>query len=144
MQFTVNINEKSLRFDKKVALLDLIDAKDPLKKDYVCARVNNRLRELNYEVYYDSTVEFLTVKDHGAMKIYEASLRYIVAMAFHNLYPNLHIRFAYNVSRCVSIHLLDPKVSATTAMLIKIEHEIRDIVKADYPLKRLVVSNAEA
>lgn len=144
MQFTVKINEKSLRFDKKVALLDLIDAKDPLKKDYVCARVNNRLRELNYEVYYDSTVEFLTVKDHGAMKIYEASLRYIVAMAFHNLYPNLHIRFAYNVSRCVSIHLLDPKVSATTAMLIKIEHEIRDIVKADYPLKRLVVSNAEA
>jgi hypothetical protein len=45
-----------------------------------------------------ANVEFLTVADHEAMKIYEASLRYFVAMAFHNCYPNLKIRFAYNVS----------------------------------------------
>jgi uridine kinase len=69
------------------------------------------------------------VADHEAMKIYEASLRYLVAMAFHNCYPNLKIRFAYNVSRCVSIHLIEPKTVATTAMLIKIDHEIQSSSK---------------
>jgi uridine kinase len=144
MQFTVTLNGKTTKHEKKIQALDLIDAKDPKKKEYVCAKINNRVRELTYDIYYDCTVEFLTVTDHEAMKIYEASLRYVVAMAFHNVYPKLKIRFAYNVSRCISIHLLDPKIVATTAMQIKVDHEIESIIKADYPLKRLVVSNAEA
>jgi uridine kinase len=144
MKFTVNFNGKSKEYEKKVSLLDLLDENDPKKMDYVCAKVNNRVRELTYEVYYDANVEFLTPADHEAMKIYEASLRYLVAMAFHNCYPNLHIRFAYNVSRCVSIHLLDPKATSTTAMLIKINHEMENIIKANYPLKRMVVSNSDA
>jgi uridine kinase len=144
MQFTLKYNGKETKFEKKVALLDLIDPKDEKKRDYVAAKVNNRVRELTYEVYYDATVEFLTVSDREAMKIYEASLRYVIAMAFHHCYPTLKIRFAYNVSRCVSIHLLDPKVVATTAMLIKISHEIENIVKQDLPLKFVVVPNAEA
>ncbi|MCH4229013.1 MAG: nucleoside kinase, partial [Bacilli bacterium] len=144
MKFTVNYLGKSATFEKKVSLEDLIPENDPNKKEYICAKVNHRLRELTYEIYYDCDVEFLTVADHEGMKIYEASLRYVVAMAFHECYPTLKIRFAYNVSRCVSIHLLDPHTVSTTAMLIKINHEIEKIVKADYKLKRMVVSNEEA
>lgn len=144
MAFTVTLNGKSKTYEKKIQALDLIDPKDPKKKEFIAAKINNRVRELSYDIYYDCTVEFLTVADHEAMKIYEASLRYLVAMAFHNCYPNLKIRFAYNVSRCVSIHLIEPKTVATTAMLIKIDHEIQSLIKQDLPLKRLVVSNAEA
>ena len=39
-----------------------------------------------------------------------------VNMAFARCYPNLRVRFAYNVSRCVSVHLLDPNVTGDTAM----------------------------
>ncbi|MFA6620425.1 MAG: hypothetical protein WCS90_04780 [Bacilli bacterium] len=144
MQFTVTLNGKKQKFEKKIQALDLISSQDIKKKEYICAKINNRVRELTYDIYYDCNVEFLTVADHEAMKIYEASLRYIVAMAFHNCYPNLKIRFAYNVSRCISIHLVEPHGVATTAMLIKVDHEIQTLIKADYPLKRLVVSNSEA
>jgi uridine kinase len=143
MSFKVKFNGKEETFEKKVSLLSLIE-KEPDARQYICAKVNNRVRELNYEVYYDATVEFLTVKDHDAMKTYEASLRYIVAMAFARCYPNLKIRFAYNVSRSISIHLLDPKVYSDTAMLIKINKEIEKIVAADFPLKRMIVPNDEA
>ena len=111
---------------------------------YICAKVNNRVRELTYEVYYDANVEFLTLKDHDSTKIYEASLRYVIAMAFARTYPNLKIRFAYNVSRCISIHLLTPGYSANTAMLLKIDHEIDKIVAANLPFRRLIVTNEEA
>lgn len=144
MTFKVKFNGQEKTYEKKVALLELLTEEDKAKKVFLCAMVNNRVRELTYEVYYDSTVEFLTVKDHEAMKTYEASLRYVVAMAFHNIYPTLHIRFAYNVSRCISVHLLDASFVANTAMLLKINHEIENIIKADYPLKRMVVSNEEA
>lgn len=142
MSFIVKINGKSLVLERKTPLLSLLT--DEEKKKYYCARVNNRVRELTYEVYYDSTIDFLTLSDHEAMKIYEASLRYVFAMAFARAYPNAKIRFSYDVSRCISIHLLTPGLSATTAMLIRINHEVENIVKADYPLNRLVVSNEEA
>jgi uridine kinase len=144
MQFKIKIGDQEKAFEKRVMLLDLLTPEQKAAKNIVCAKVNNRVRELTYEVYYDAVVDFLTCADHEAMKIYEASLRYLVAMAFSRLYPNLHIRFSYNVSRCVSVHLLDPTIVASTAMLIKLNHELEDLVKADFPLKREVVSNAEA
>jgi len=143
MSFTVKFNGKEKTFEKKIALLDLIKD-EPNCRDFICAKVNNRVREMTYEVYYDATIEFLSLKDHDAVKVYEASLRYIVAMAFARCYPNLHIRFAYNVSRAISIHLLDPNVVGDTAMLIKVNKELEKIVAADYPLKWGVVPNEEA
>lgn len=144
MSFTVTCHGKKENYEKKVALLSLLTKEELAKKDIIAAKVNNRVRDLNYEVYYDAEIEFLTVSDHEAMKIYEASLRYIVAMAFARAYPQLKIRFAYNVSRTFSVHILNPGVSANTAMLLKINHEVDQIVKNDYPLKRLVVPNNEA
>ncbi len=142
MPFTVKINGEERRFEKRVSLLSLLNEED--KKKYFCAKVNNRVRELNYEIYYDANVEFLDLKSRDAMKIYEASLRYVFAMAFARAYPNMKIRFSYDVSRCISIHLLTPGCIATTAMLLRINHEVESIVKSDYPLKRIIVSNEEA
>lgn len=141
MSFKLKYLGQEKEFDKKVKLLDLIENKD---KSIICARVNNRLRELTYEVYYDANVEFLTVKDSDAIKIYEASLRFITAMAFHRIYPELKIRLCYNVSRSIFIQLANTKKSSDLEMVAKIEKEMRRIVEEDYPLKRFVVTNEEA
>ncbi len=143
MSFTIKYNGKTETFDKKVSLLDLL-GEDNANRKFVAAEVDNCIRELTYEVYYDAEVKFLTLSNSEAAKIYEATLRYVVAMAFSRAYPNLHIRFAYNVSRCISIHLLDPGINANTAMLLKVRHEIDAIIEKDIPLKRIIVSNEEA
>jgi len=143
MSFTVEINNRKYVIERKTPILDIIRDHDPEKKA-VAARVDNRVRELTYELSRDCKVEILTVQNHEAIKVYEASLRYVVAMAFANCYPNLKIRFAYNVSRCISITFVDSKVSATTAMLLRITHEIDRIIAADLPLQRGKVSIPEA
>ena len=143
MSFTVKANGAETVYEKKVSLLEILGDQDP-NKEIVAAKVNNRVHELTYEIYYDAEVEFLRLDNVAAVKIYEASLRYIVAMAFARCYPDLKIRFAYNVSRCISISCLTPGYSANNAMLLKIRHEIEEIVAADYPLKRFIVSNEEA
>ncbi|MBP5091087.1 MAG: hypothetical protein J6328_00800, partial [Bacilli bacterium] len=143
MSFKLKYLGEERTFEQKVRLLDLIKDKDP-NREYICARVNNRVRELTFEVYFDAEIEFLTVKDPDAVRVYEATGRFIVAMAFARIYPKLKIRFAYNVSRCVSVHLLTDGYKADTAMLLRINHEIDDIVKSDYPITRLVMTNQEA
>ena len=72
-KFTVKIGNVSKEFDKKVAVLDLLSEEQKADKSIVCAKVNNRIRELTYEIYYDAEVEFLDLKSTQAMKMYEAS-----------------------------------------------------------------------
>ena len=96
--FTIQINGKKVKCEGKVKLLDLIEEN---KSNYLYAIVNNRLRELTYEVFYDADVELLKKGDNHTNKIYESSLRYIIAYACSRVFPNIDIKFSYNVSRSI-------------------------------------------
>lgn len=141
MSFKILFQGKEKVFEKKVQLRELIDKND---KSIICARVNNRLRELTYEVSDDAKVEFLTVKDGDAVRIYEASLRFVAAMAFKRVCPGVDIRFAYNVSRSVFIQVLNPGVHVNPTMVQKIKDEMDKIIAADYPLIREKYTTEEA
>ncbi|MBQ9456982.1 MAG: nucleoside kinase [Bacilli bacterium] len=143
MAYEITINGSKMTLEKNERILDIIQSRDPEKRA-VAARVNRRLRDLNFEIQGPCDIEVIQNNDIEAMKVYEASLRYVVAMAFANCYPQLHIRFAYNVSRAISIHLLTSGFTANSAMLQTITQEIDRIIAADYPLKRIVVPNDEA
>ena len=126
MAFTLKYQGNEKNFEKKVALLDLVSDS---KKEFVCAKVNNRIRELTYEVYYDAEVEFLTVKDTDAISTYETSLRYLVAMAFHRAYPELEVRFSYNVSRSIFVQILNNSRHSDMTMLKTITDEMDKIAR---------------
>ncbi|MFA7019955.1 MAG: hypothetical protein WC215_00125, partial [Bacilli bacterium] len=141
MSFTLKYQGQEKTFERKVALQNLVDDPDKL---HVCAKVNNRIRELTYEVYYDAEVEFLTVKDTDAIPIYETSLRYLVAMAFKRAYPELDVRFSYNVSRSIFVQILNDSRHSDMAMVRRIEEEMNKIVASDYPLHRMIVTKEDA
>lgn len=143
MEFTLDYNGITKTFNKKVMLQDLI-AEENKDKHFICAKVNNRVRELTYEVFYDAKIQFLTLADDEAKSAYEPSLRYVIAMAFARCYPGLKVKFTFNVSRTIGIFLKDTSYQANMAMLLKVKHEIDRIVEADLPLKRVIVSNQEA
>ena len=142
MSFKLTINGSTHLFDKKVELLSLTNG----DKDIICATVNGRVRELNYDVYYDADIRFLKVNDHDAMGIYERGIRFIFAMATHNLYPGLRFRLTYSVSRTIyaQIDSKDSTKFLTEDMVNNIEKEMHRIVEADYQFKRLIKSNEEA
>ena len=74
MSFKLTIDGTTHVFDKKVELLSLTNG----DKDIICATVNGRVRELNYDVYYDADIKFLKVNDHDAMGIYERGIPFEV------------------------------------------------------------------
>ena len=140
MSFTVTFNGEKKTYEKPITVLDIVGP----SKEIVCAYVNNRVRELTYTLDKDATVVALTVKDRDAKQTYEASLRFVVAMAVKRLFPDVKIRFSYNVSRSIFMQFLTPGHNVNYQLVEKLKKEIQEIVKADYPLVRRIVSKEEA
>lgn len=141
--FTVKIREKTFTLDNKTSILSLLNGNE--KKEFYVAKVNNRLRELTYELCYDCEVELLTLSDKDAVKVYETSLRYLLAMAMHNLYPNYTIRLSYNISRSLLISILNPnEVRADNKMVKDLVNELNRLVKEDIPFIKSSSSKDEA
>lgn len=140
--FTLHYNGTSKTFDKKVVLKDLIEDKD---KDYFIARVNNRLRELHYTIDYDANVEFLDTTSAEAIYAYEAGLRFLISMAFYNLYPAYQFKFNYSISRSIFCHIFDVEDTGRLQTVIeKLEEEMHRLVSLDLSIHRKEMSNEDA
>lgn len=140
--FTVNINNKQYTLDEKTPIIDLIEKGQ--EKNYFVAKVNNRLRELNYELCYDCNVELLDNTTYDSVKVYETSLRFLIAMAFHNVFPDYQIRISYNISRSLLVSILKPDHIVADSKLIKaINDEMRRLVDLDIPFKRAKIYSKE-
>ena len=94
--YIVKYNNKEYQFEENITLKDL--AKKFGVEAYV-AKVNNRLRELNFYLNFNCTVEFLDLTSFDAIRVYETSLRYLIIMALERLYPDIIVEFNQCVSR---------------------------------------------
>lgn len=125
-------------------LIDFLDETE--KTNYIVCRVGLQIKELNYALQERNNgmeIEFLGLENIEAGKAYEASLRFIIAMAFHNLYKDVDIRFSYNVSRAIFCQVLTPGFHlprATDAII----SEVKRIIKANLPIERVTVTIDEA
>ena len=140
MPIKVVFNNTEKIYDAPITVLDVV-GKD---KNIICAYVNGRVRELTYTIDKDSEIVPLTCKDRDAKPIYESSLRFLVAMAMHNIHPHYEIRFAYNVSRSIFLQILNPGTSASGIMIKELVAEMNRLVSLDLPLERKIVSKEEA
>ena len=141
MSFEITIGNNKFTYEKKVKLLDLTNN----NLDYICALVNGRIRELDYDVYYPANITFLTVKDHDAMGIYERGIRFLFSMAAHICYPDIHFKLTYSVSRSIFAQPIEDKDKIFTSEMVKsIENKMKEIVSSNLKFSRTIMSNKEA
>ena len=138
----IKMNNQTLEVNKGSTLLSLLPSEEQ-KKYYTCL-VNGRVRELSFKISFDAEVEFLDLSYIESMKAYEASLRYIVAMAFYELYPNESVTFSYNVSRSIFVKSNNPSFIIDTKVVNNIKNYIAKLVKDDLPIERATFSLSEA
>lgn len=135
----VNTNETK-EFNKPIRLKEIM----PNDKTYYCAKVNNRLRETNYIIDYEANIEFLDLTNYDSVRIYEATLRYLVAMIIHELDKDCDVVFNYSVSRSILVELKNTKIKIDNKFLNLLNSKLEEIVKKDYPITRKTVSKEEA
>ncbi len=140
----VKFNDKQLSVEEGTRVLDLIDKKD--RKNLVVCRVGAQVKELNYRLSEKNNgmkIALLNLGNEEAGRAYSASLRYIVAMAFYHLYPDVKIRFSYNISRSISCQALTKNFNMSRAVEA-VTAEVKRIVEEDLPIERVTVTIEEA
>lgn len=118
--------------------------KNQLGIEAYAATVNNRIRELTFPLTKNSEVIFLDLKDRDAVRIYEATLRYVIAMAVKNLYPNVTVKFNYSVSRAILGVLENLNQKIDRNVIKSIDSEIKRLVEMDLPIVRKNMDLEEA
>ena len=139
--FTITIAGAKHKLNSKTPILQLIDNSS---KEYVVAKVNNRLRELTYELSFDANVELLDLKTSDGVKVYETSFRYLLAMAFHNLYPSYQVKISYAISRSLLVTMVSQGVAMDKKMLQAVKDELDRLIAADMPFTRTVMDKEDA
>lgn len=122
-----------------------LDVLKKIKLDFTpfAVKANRRLRELTYQLHADCEIEFLSHSVRSANRIYEASLRFVVAMAYNRLFKS-QVKFNYNVS--MSILAIPKKLGRklTEQDIAKLDAEIKKIVKADLPFEKVLIPLEQA
>lgn len=135
----ININGKRFEFVKGNRVIDLIDNSN---KEFVSCKVEGKLRDLFYQVKEGDNIELIGLDDEDSIRVYEASLRYLVAMAVNKVFPLLNVYCDYYVSRSICFKKIEGAFSEEE--FVKIRSKMEEIVENDYPLIRKTMSVEEA
>jgi uridine kinase len=139
MPFKLRYLNQEKVFEEKVSLKSLL----PENHEFLCAKVNHRIRDLNYEVYFDANIEFLNILQQDAVRTYETTLRYLLAMAVHQLNPLYRFRFSYHISRSIFMEFISPK-KIDPSFVQKLEAHLKSLVQLNLPFERTIVNKDEA
>ena len=135
----LTIDGKKKEFKKPVKLIEIA------KEEDCCAKVNGTIRDLNYIVKNDAYIEFLNIVDSpDAVRIYEATLRYLLVMAIYRLYGYANVRINYSISMALYIDLSAMDVCLDENEINRIKAEMDLLIKMDLPLNRLTMKKEEA
>ena len=132
-----NLNKNlSKEFEEGTSLFEIYQGFD-LNMPYgpVSARVNNKVEDLNFKVYYNKDVEFLDITSASGMRTYVRSLCFILTKAVSELYPNGNILLEHPVSKGYFCKLcIDRTIGLDD--VIRIKQRMQEIIKADLPFIR--------
>ena len=140
----ITFKNQILKVPVGTMILDLLNEDE--KTNYAVCMINEQVKELRFK---------LSEKNDGAViklcgpeyiegsKAYEASLRLLISMAFHNIYPELSIRLSYNASRSIYCEIESKQVHLTK-VYEDVKKEMNRIVKENIPIERITVTTEEA
>ncbi|MFA6830162.1 MAG: hypothetical protein WCR67_05635 [Bacilli bacterium] len=128
-------------FSKGIFVSSLLKESD--RKQFICCRINGRVKELSYAIPSDGRyiIEFLPMSDPESLKMYSASMRFLVCLAVNKIEPKVSVRFFYNVSRSLFVRLTGKKGFRVTPNLVKrIKDEMDQIIKDDVVFERIKIA----
>lgn len=131
--YTVTINNKLYKYEGRKTLKEIAD-----ELNIICyvAKVNNRLRELTYYLDSDCEVCFLDLNNVEAVRAYQSTLRYVIAMALKTFDKTAKLTFNDYVSRSFIGLIENPKYTLNQKYLNELICEINKIINNNYPIIR--------
>jgi len=142
-QIEVTINGVKYSYSKDISLQEIyMEHQNNFKYPIILARVNNRLKELSYQLKENSTVEFLDLTSCDGNRAHVNGLIYVMLYAVKKLYgKNANIIVQHSLDKGIYIQT---SFKLTEEKLQEIKATMKDIIKKDMPIKRMTIDRMEA
>jgi len=143
IELTLTDGQK-LQLEKGKPLIDAVRIL-PANPDlpYLCARVNNDIRSLDFIPGMDCDVELLTFKTPEGRECYQRSCTFVLARAVLELYRNARLAIDHSIGDGFYYDLYTD-VPVSDAILGYITEKMHHIIAKDEPFKKVVLTRAEA
>jgi len=109
----------------------------------VCGKVDGELVDLSEKLEKDCELQIVTLKDKEGLQVYRHTCSHILAQAVKNIFPTSKLAIGPTIENGF-YYDIEFKTPITQADLVKIEQEMKDIIKSDMPLERFVYSKKDA
>lgn len=108
----------------------------------IACRYNNEIRPLDYRFSEGDDVELIDLKDNDGMKVYIRGVLYLMAMAFHELYPNAMLVINYQLFNAMFCEV--DNIRITDEMLQNVKNRMIEISRENIPIIKKEMSKEEA
>lgn len=138
----VLINDEIIKTDKKI-LYEIIQEIYPTNyKNYILANVNEKIEDLNYEIFPNDKIYLIDKFSHIANLTYESSIALVCILAIKKIYNNIKVKVEYSVNNCLYLSINNFKILHND--ISKIKNEMDSIIKEDISFSRKSYSKDEA
>ncbi|MBN2598003.1 nucleoside kinase [Labilibaculum sp.] len=122
----------------------LADLKPQLNGEVLGAMVNNKLKELSYEIYKPKNIKFVDGTHANGRRMYVRSLCFLLYKAVHDLYPKVGFRVEHSISNGLYCRITDKNVILTAGDVENIKKRMVEIIEADLPFVREEIETENA
>ncbi len=133
-----------LEFESPVSVGDVAKTiSEGLFRNAVCGKVDGDLVDLSHILDCDCELQIITMKDKEGLQVYRHTCSHVLAQAVKNIYPTSKLAIGPTIDNGF-YYDIEFKTPITQQDLAKIESEMKNIIKSDLPIERLVYSKREA
>ena len=110
--------------------------------EIIACKFNNEVKGLNYEIPTDGTIELIDITDKDGMRVYQRGLIFIVAKAFHDIYPEALLTINYQLYHSMLCQI--DNIKLTDEMIEKVNKRVKEIIDSNLPIERKIMTKEEA
>ncbi len=133
-----------LEFDKAVTAMDVAkNISEGLARVAVACKMDGELVDLSTVIDKDCSLQIVTLKDKEGLDVYRHTTAHVLAQAVKNIFPTSKLAIGPTVENGF-YYDIEFKTPINKDDLVKIENEMKAIIKSDFPIQRLVYSKRDA
>lgn len=128
---------------KGTRVLDLFSKEiQSSNNEIIACKFNNEVKGLNFKIPSEGSIELIDITDKDGMRVYQRGLIYVVAKAFHDIYPNALLTINYQLYHSMLCEI--DNIEITDEMINKVDERVKEIIESNLPIERKVMPKEEA
>lgn len=135
-------DSRQIEVEYKTKISDVLKMIETDVSDILALRVNNEVKNYEYEIVRDSYVEFIKYNDPDGYRVYSRTLKMVLYMALTKLYSNANVEFIATIDKDQYFTIKD--INITQNKILKIKEKMLEIINKDLAITKKVVTLEEA